>query len=535
MDPIMKISLKENTFSIPDYQLRYQIYSPVQIGKQNVPLLLILNENKTFHIPENIEKENPLILSFEFTREELESAGWNWKNYIFQKEPIPQVKAILDLLDSILKNHPVDFERIYLIGDSAGTYLCWELMRRRIGLFAAALLFGGGTDLNFQPNAAAAIRIYHSVNDPIYPINISRQLYLMLMDIYCDVKLNESEMMPEDMKNSCSEEGLSWIFGIRQKIFTSMHLPEKIKIIELDSCGFSAKILPAAGGNLFSLRHKKSNTPLLREPHRPEELFHTPERFGIPVLFPPNRIEDGSFFFEGKICHLPINQPVQNLHLHGLAVNKPWQLEKQGENFAELKFVFDEKVPEYEGFPFAFELIHRYELNEKGLIDTLTIRNTGKYTMPLGVGYHTAFPAKKVMTRIGTKDYEFEIDKLSFLPTGKCLKWQNFDPGTLFDPFGKNVGFHSESGMLGREDGSLFHGAELIYPEGTLRYITDEKFGFWYTWNASGLSDFICLEPVSWMANALNLPIPASRSGVRKLPSGEEISFQNQLEFTVFQ
>ena len=310
-----------------------------------------------------------------------------------------------------------------------------------------------------------------------------------------------------------------------------MPIPDTFSPIVLDAHGFSAEILPEARGNIYSLRHKESGRKLLREPHRKEELFHTPERFGIPILFPPNRIEGAAFFFEGKICRLPMNLPAQKLHLHGIAVNKPWQLVEKGSDFAELKFVFSPDSPEYEGFPFACEIRRRYEITRDGLRDTVTVRNCGTYNMPLGLGFHTAFPADHAVVRVGTSDREIEIDANSFLPTGRCLEWKGNDPRKPFAPFGKNIGFHAEQKELPLDDGTQLHGAELRYPEGTLKYHTDEKFGFWYTWNAGGLNDFLCLEPVSWMANALNLPIPGSRSGVRKLSPGQTITFVSSLEY----
>ena len=71
----------------------------------------------------------------------------------------------------------------------------------------------------------------------------------------------------------------------------------------------------------------------------------------------------------------------------------------------------------------------------------------------------------------------------------------------------------------------------MHYATGTLRYVTDEKFQFWYIWNGGGMNNFICLEPVSWMANALNMKLPPALSGVRTLLPGEEITFVNKIEF----
>ena len=59
-----------------------------------------------------------------------------------------------------------------------------------------------------------------------------------------------------------------------------------------------------------------------------------------------------------------------------------------------------------------------------------------------------------------------------------------------------------------------------------------QKFGFRYTWNKRGLGDFYPLEPVSWMADALNQPGPPEETGLRIPAPGSEIVFQCELFFS---
>jgi len=291
---------------------------------------------------------------------------------------------------------------------------------------------------------------------------------------------------------------------------------------------FRAEVSPEIGGNVISLRHLASGTKLLREPACLRELAKFPEQFGLPVLFPPNRIQDGKFTFEGRHCRLPVNEIAMRNHLHGLVVGKPWELLKADQNMAELQFAFSARDPEYQGFPFAFTLKRRIELTPSGLQDRMTVTNHSEWNMPLGLGYHTTFPAPLKM-RISTEDHQIEIGE-RYLPTGRLTEWQDFDPRSWFDPRRRNIGFHAGAKDLELKDGSSFHGAELLYASGLLRYATDEKFSFWYTWNKRGEADFISIEPVSWMANALNQENSLS-AGVRILAPGEEIVFRNELLF----
>ena len=298
--------------------------------------------------------------------------------------------------------------------------------------------------------------------------------------------------------------------------------------LTLDNGFYRAEIIPEIGGNVISLRHRKSDTSLLREPGSLAELKQFPEQFGIPVLFPPNRIADGRFRFQGRECRLPVNETARHNHLHGLVVGKPWELLKADPVTAELQFTFSSRDPEYEGFPFAFTLKRRVELTRAGLRDSMTVTNRGEWNMPLGLGYHTTFP-EPLEVRVGTDDRQVEIGE-RFLPTGRLTGWQEFDPRSWFDPNGRNVGFHARAKDMVLEDGSSFRGAELLYASGLLRYATDEKFSFWYTWNKRGEADFVSIEPVSWMADALNQKSPSS-AGIRMLDPGGETVFRNELYF----
>ena len=305
----------------------------------------------------------------------------------------------------------------------------------------------------------------------------------------------------------------------------------KYRKLSLSNGIFQAKIVPGIGGNVISLRHLASGTKLLREPANLQELAKFPEQFGLPVLFPPNRIDGGKFTFEGRNCLLPVNEIAMNNHLHGLAVGKAWDVVSANKNSVELKYVFSQECPEYEGFPFAFTLKRNLILTSYGLTDQMTVINDGQWNMPLGLGYHSTFPAKSAKVRLSVGVDQFEIGE-RFLPTGRHLPWSEIDPRNWFNPDGINAGFHTLAAKIILDDGTVLHGAQIRYETGLLQYLTDEKFGFWYTWNKMGKGDFISLEPVSWMANALNLSVSGEETGVQVLVPGSKSVFCCELRFS---
>ncbi|WP_062234504.1 aldose 1-epimerase [Fictibacillus sp. FJAT-27399] len=59
-------------------------------------------------------------------------------------------------------------------------------------------------------------------------------------------------------------------------------------------------LVPKWGSNLISLKWKKGNLELLRTPSTKEEYISKPYLYGIPILFPPNRIDRGEFTYNQK-------------------------------------------------------------------------------------------------------------------------------------------------------------------------------------------------------------------------------------------
>ena len=100
--------------------------------------------------------------------------------------------------------------------------------------------------------------------------------------------------------------------------------------IRFSNAVYEAVVLLARGANLIRLYHKKKKIPILREPQNGRELNEKKYEFGVPVLFFPNRIEDGRFTFRGRNYQFPINDEITNCHLHGFLHDKAWKLDETG-------------------------------------------------------------------------------------------------------------------------------------------------------------------------------------------------------------
>ena len=103
------------------------------------------------------------------------------------------------------------------------------------------------------------------------------------------------------------------------------------------------------------------------------------------VLVPwPNRIENGSYEFEGKRMQLPLTEPEYGNAIHGLVRSATWNVVEQAPDRAALEYVLEPQP----GYPFLLALGIEYALSDTGLTVTTTARNLGRERCPYGCGQH---------------------------------------------------------------------------------------------------------------------------------------------------
>jgi aldose 1-epimerase len=103
------------------------------------------------------------------------------------------------------------------------------------------------------------------------------------------------------------------------------------------------------------------------------------------VLAPwPNRIVDGHYEFEDTAQQLALTEPARGHALHGLAAWDDWALIDRDTSWVELGFTIQAQA----GYPHRLNLVVRYELDDGGLLSTVTATNTGPNALPYGTGPH---------------------------------------------------------------------------------------------------------------------------------------------------
>lgn len=295
------------------------------------------------------------------------------------------------------------------------------------------------------------------------------------------------------------------------------------------TCGdWEALIDVAHGANCIALRNKRYNAKLLREP--PEDgVLDNPYLYGMPILFPVNRIEGGRFEFEERTYEFPINEPSTGCHLHGELHRMPFEILDQHPQ--KIACRYRAKRGEYLNFPHSFEIVQEYELKQDGFYHTVTVKNLSEQNMPLFLGFHTTFYTLftneshigdvRVFSDI-TQEYERNMKK-NYLPTGATPAFDHISralsEGT-YDPFSGPASRHYKgAGKMTITDEK--RRLRLIYEN-------DKKYTFRLIYNG-GKEGYICLEPQTCLANCPNAPFSRKESGFDFLKVGESKTYISKI------
>jgi aldose 1-epimerase len=98
----------------------------------------------------------------------------------------------------------------------------------------------------------------------------------------------------------------------------------------------------------------------------------------------PNRIEDGSYEFEGRSLQLALTEPSRHNASHGLSRWAAWSLEEHAESSVSLTC----RLMAQTGYPWAVDLHVIYDLSADGLTVTQTATNLSDSPAPYASGAH---------------------------------------------------------------------------------------------------------------------------------------------------
>ena len=103
------------------------------------------------------------------------------------------------------------------------------------------------------------------------------------------------------------------------------------------------------------------------------------------VLIPwPNRLQDGSYEFNGRRYQLPLNEPEHRNAIHGLVRWSTWTATEREPH----RVVMEHILYPQPGYPFLLGISIEYALSDSGLQVRTTATNLGTQSCPYGSGAH---------------------------------------------------------------------------------------------------------------------------------------------------
>ncbi len=168
--------------------LNYRLHVPAELDPEEAyPLILFLhgagergddNELQLLHgawdiLDFTIENDVPAFILAPQCPAEAKWVDIPWNRLLerMPEAPSAPMRLVIELMDALIAEYPIDEGRIYVTGLSMGGYGTWDIVQRVPGRFAAALPICGGGD----PAQAARIRhvpiwAFHGSNDTIVPL-----------------------------------------------------------------------------------------------------------------------------------------------------------------------------------------------------------------------------------------------------------------------------------------------------------------------------------------------------------------------------
>ncbi len=217
---------------------------------------------------------------------------------------------------------------------------------------------------------------------------------------------------------------------------------ERIDVRNNIGSGFA--LVPSQGACLLDLRF--GNIPVLDGYQTGEELAVAKWSKSRILLPFPNRLEDGTYHWQGKDYHFPIKEKERKVSVHGFKMHelpftvKETQVGKDGASIT-LRYEHDATHPSY---PFPFSVTGRYEMNEaEGFQISFWVKNEGMTAIPMGLGWHPYFkldaPANELALRLPPCKQMVVNERM--LPTGERLPYNAFAQSRKIGDTALDTGF----------------------------------------------------------------------------------------------
>jgi aldose 1-epimerase len=237
----------------------------------------------------------------------------------------------------------------------------------------------------------------------------------------------------------------------------------------------------------------------------------------FPLLPYCNRIRDARFTFDGERIDLSNDGNLFPHALHGNAWRRPWRLGAKEEAAATLHFRHEPSTEPAHHWPFAFEASQEIRLDASALHVTMTLRNLSDKPMPFGIGHHPYFPRTEATFVHAQVDAMWHATP-DPLPT-------HAGPHASVDALASARGMKAGEFDLDNHFIGWRHKATIAWPD-EHRAVTlnaAAPFDFMVIYAPKEFPSLLCVEPVSNVADWVNLDADRAQKGGGVLQPGESV------------
>jgi aldose 1-epimerase len=235
---------------------------------------------------------------------------------------------------------------------------------------------------------------------------------------------------------------------------------------------------PGWGGRVVRLTHVRRGEILLPIEARRFDPEAWPRAGAYPLIPFHNRVEAATFEHAGRIARLPPHPAYLPHALHGMTSRMVWRGRQRAPGRADLTV---ERAADA-GWPWRFAARQVFALDPRGLTVTLHLGNLDTAPMPGGLGWHPYFPAPARVVDDARIGWPLRPD---LLPAHGPVARAMLSGPTLYLAQWRVVTVLLRGGLRVR----------LHRPCGLPHLVIHRPPG-----------PFVCVEPVSHVANALNHP-----------------------------
>ena len=222
-----------------NHKMPYRLLSPIEVKSgETYPLVIFLhgsgergNDNISqlehgadlFADTANLEKY-PAFVLFPQCKDKTWTKDVGQKTFMPGAKTPPISKAeitLMSLINNIISSHPIDVDRIYIIGLSMGGIATYDLVCRYPGMFAAAIPICGAVNPERLSSAKGVnFLIFHGEDDEEVPIICGREAYKALEEVGANVQYVEFPGVGHECWDCAFEypQFLPWLFSQKRNI-----------------------------------------------------------------------------------------------------------------------------------------------------------------------------------------------------------------------------------------------------------------------------------------------------------------------------